>query len=80
MESKATEQPRREWNPRHAFIPNERRVDERHTAFRTHDQSIYVRHVESGVIRRAQPKTKGKAARRAEKLARRSVKPVPVSA
>lgn len=72
MESKPTELARREWNPRMAFIPNERRIDKEHTAFRTSDQAVYVRTVETGVIRRLQPKAKGKAARRAEKLARRS--------
>lgn len=74
MEEKPVEQPRREWSPRMAFIPRERRVDEKHSAFRTHDGDVYVRTVESGVVRRPRPKAKGKTARRAEKQARRTAK------
>lgn len=39
--------------------------------FCTHDRTVYQRDQQTGTIRRVTPKAKGKAARRAEKAARR---------
>ena len=44
---------------------------ERHGLFSTHDGERYRRQPISGVITRVTPKVRGKAARRADKLARR---------
>jgi hypothetical protein len=52
---------------RHVFVPNENM----HGMFATSDKEIYVRDAETGVIRSARPKLRGKAARRREKAARR---------
>lgn len=66
--------PRRVYNPRTVFVPVEHAVkghEQTHTALRTADGDIYIRHTKSGTIRRWQPKIRGKAARRADKRARR---------
>lgn len=59
----------REWHPRTVFIPTERRG-----IFRTHDGETYRRDADTGVIRCAQPKVRGKAARRADKVARQKAR------
>lgn len=56
------------------FIPREVPVGKGHTGFRTSDGDVYVRHTASGVIRRVNPKVRGKAARKAEKAARCSAR------
>lgn len=62
----------RVYNPRVVFIPNEQRVQGFNgTAFRTSDGEVYLRDAQTQVIRSLRPKVKGKAARRAEKYARR---------
>lgn len=66
--------PKRKYHPRMVFVPREAEVDERHSAFRTHDGDIYIRTKEDGVIHRRHPKPKGKAARRAAREARRRAK------
>ena len=42
-----------------------------HKVFATHDRRIYVRDWKTSTIRRGIPKLRGKAARRADKVARR---------
>ena len=54
------------------FIPIEKRNVLGQLTFQTLDRTKYVRHV-SGAFVRAVPKMRGKAARRAEKQARRDV-------
>lgn len=56
---------------RRVFIPQEIRVAEGGTVFRTLDGEIYRRGT-SGAIRRAKPKVNGKAAKRARQKARRA--------
>jgi hypothetical protein len=55
---------------RRVFVP----IEDKRGFFRTHDYAVYQRNAESGVIRRAIPKQRGKAARRAERQARRQEK------
>ena len=59
-------------NPlRRVFIPIEKRTSNGTIVFRTTDKQMYVRLADDS-IRRATPKLRGKAARRADKLARRT--------
>lgn len=55
---------------RRVFVPIEYQTSFG-SAFRTHDGTPYMRDGHTQVIRRARPKVKGKAARRADKRARR---------
>lgn len=74
-EKPAADSDRRQFDPRVYFIPREQRVPGTpHTVFRTHDGDAYVRDGRSQVIRRAQPKVRGEAARRAERQARRTAR------
>lgn len=51
----------------HVFVPRENALG----FFATHDGTVYRRDAVTGTIRRALPKPKGKAARKAAKAARR---------
>ena len=55
---------------RRVFVPRETKTPLGTTVFRTLDGTVYAR-VEDGSIRRAHRKLRGKAARRADKRARR---------
>jgi len=55
---------------RRIFIPIERRTAEGTLVFKTSDKEMYAR-LDDGSIRRTTPKQRGKAARRADKAARR---------
>ena len=55
---------------RRVWIPVEKRTTAGTLVFKTSDNTLYAR-LESGAIRRAHPKVKGKAARRADKERRR---------
>lgn len=76
MDNEAVKEPMplRQWTRRQAFVPQERFVGTKLTVFATRDQTEYVRLIETGQIRRVQTKVKGKAARRADKAARRTAK------
>lgn len=56
---------------RRVFVPIEKRTSQGTWVFRTQDNEMYAR-LTDGSIRRATPKLRGKTARRADKLARRS--------
>lgn len=56
---------------RRVFVPIEKRTAKGTIVFRTSDKTMYARLEEGGPIRRVVPKIRGKAARRADKLARR---------
>ena len=56
---------------RRVFIPIEKRREDGTRVLWTSDKTKYVRGTD-GTIRRAAPKVRGKAARRAERLARRT--------
>ena len=61
--------PLRRW-----WVPVEKKNVTGEYVFRTHDNQKYFRHLD-GSIHRAVPKQRGKAARRADKLARRKDNP-----
>jgi len=52
------------------FVPIEKRTSKGTMVFRTLDGDVYAR-LTDGSIRRANPKVRGKSARRADKIARR---------
>lgn len=56
---------------RRVFIPIERQAQNGTFVFRTTDNMTYAR-LGDGSIRRAQPKVRGKSARRADKLRRQT--------
>ena len=56
---------------RRVFVPIERRTANGMLVFRTTDKRLYAR-LDNGSIRRAIAKVRGKAARRADKQARRA--------
>lgn len=53
------------------FVPVEKRTEKGTTVFRTLDKQVYAR-LEDGSIRRAVPRVRGKAAKRARRACRLS--------
>jgi len=56
---------------RRVWIPIEKKLPDGNMLFRTTDKTVYVR-LQNGAIMRARPKLRGKAARKAERIARAS--------